>query len=743
MKTNPPPNPLSTIYRVAMLGRGKMTNFSLDQRFSSNETQILSHIYDTLFTQDRRGHISCRLAQSYHYDAITDVLKIQLGNHLFHDHTPIQANDVKHSLIQGFCNSGRMSNNEWEGHQIQLESHQITHTNNKEIFIYLKGTKVEDLLLELTKLPFAIRPQYFKKKGKLVGSGPYRLHRVSADGTEVELNRFAAHPLYDICVEQLLFKGYPTNDQTKRAFLLNEIDEFRHWGLSNEIVPTPKMLLLPSADQYVVLLQLNTESDIFKTLDQRRHFSVSFKKNIQQHSNYPWKINDSLVPEISLRNKSNQHLALNQKKSITIGVAHQRQKNMLLRTFSSEKMLRFGWNISVRVFNNYDELYLATEQNAIDATYLALKYHSQNKFNLPLILKDNHPRNLTKCKDPQLQLYLTQLYNNNQQQHILNKKHLFKQTLEHINEQSYVIPLGSFENTIILNKNNSIFCKVQPNFYTPQLMIQKTQDLIQDLYNQNQDLKKVSQKLEHVTLDSHLEQLLNQFEHDIKSPIGALKALTGQLTGIKLEQRDLLNLTLSRLEEFSNQFQIEMEKLKSNYHEPNHSTRVDKDRFSLVSLIQESIAEKKLEYSFQKTLSIDFSNSLSDDEYIVCNRSLLKDVVSNLINNAVESITHTQGNVSVHIKQLAHQKLAIEISDNGLGIDPLHLPHVCSLGFTTKPGGTGRGLHHASQTIKEWGGDLKIATQKTIGTKVTLIFPRVSIFGPQPEANAHTEIQAN
>ena len=160
---------------------------------------------------------------------------------------------------------------------------------------------------------------------------------------------------------------------------------------------------------------------IFLKLSIKDVILVLVLKNIQQHSNYPWKINDSLVPEISLRNKSKPTSCL-KKNLLPLESPIREKKKYVASYFSSEKCCTLDGTFQFESLTIYDELCLPTEQNAIDATYLALKYHSQNKFNLPLILKRQSPRNLlTKCKDPQLQLYLTQLYNNNQQQHILNK----------------------------------------------------------------------------------------------------------------------------------------------------------------------------------------------------------------------------------------------------------------------------------------------------------------------------------
>src|SRR5205823_5179742 len=56
-------------------------------------------------------------------------------------------------------------------------------------------------------------------------------------------------------------------------------------------------------------------------------------------------------------------------------------------------------------------------------------------------------------------------------------------------------------------------------------------------------------------------------------------------------------------------------------------------------------------------------------------------------------------------------KIRITIADNGVGIEPQNLARIFSLGFTTRKGGHGFGLHSGALTAKELGGALHVHSE--------------------------------
>jgi PAS domain S-box-containing protein len=62
--------------------------------------------------------------------------------------------------------------------------------------------------------------------------------------------------------------------------------------------------------------------------------------------------------------------------------------------------------------------------------------------------------------------------------------------------------------------------------------------------------------------------------------------------------------------------------------------------------------------------------------------------------------------VTVRIGPAGPERVRIEVADNGVGIDPEYLTRIFSLGYTTRKGGHGFGLHSGAIAAKEMGGVL-------------------------------------
>ena len=81
---------------------------------------------------------------------------------------------------------------------------------------------------------------------------------------------------------------------------------------------------------------------------------------------------------------------------------------------------------------------------------------------------------------------------------------------------------------------------------------------------------------------------------------------------------------------------------------------------------------------------------------------------------------------SPHIKISAYnnnENNVIEISDNGIGIDPDKLDKIFIPFFSTKPHGTGIGLSLSKQIMKKHKGEIEINSEPGKKTSFYLLFP--------------------
>jgi len=75
---------------------------------------------------------------------------------------------------------------------------------------------------------------------------------------------------------------------------------------------------------------------------------------------------------------------------------------------------------------------------------------------------------------------------------------------------------------------------------------------------------------------------------------------------------------------------------------------------------------------------------------------------------------------------LDEERVVVEVSDNGLGIDPQVIDRIFEPFFTTKPAGqgTGLGLYIARAIVNDLGGQIEVESALGRGTTVRIILPQ-------------------
>jgi two-component system sensor histidine kinase HydH len=100
-------------------------------------------------------------------------------------------------------------------------------------------------------------------------------------------------------------------------------------------------------------------------------------------------------------------------------------------------------------------------------------------------------------------------------------------------------------------------------------------------------------------------------------------------------------------------------------------------------------------------------------------------VLLNLVLNAIQAMPqrpYESNLIKVTVSQSGDSAL-IEVSDNGVGIDPTLIGRVFQPLFTTKPTGTGLGLAITRQIVDEMNGQITVESQPGVGTKFRVSWP--------------------
>ncbi len=129
--------------------------------------------------------------------------------------------------------------------------------------------------------------------------------------------------------------------------------------------------------------------------------------------------------------------------------------------------------------------------------------------------------------------------------------------------------------------------------------------------------------------------------------------------------------------------------------------------------------------------SLEIEAILDPDVRILCHRSQIERVVTNLIVNAIQALelrADRRGHLAIGVASRGDEAL-LHIEDDGCGIDPEVLDRIFDPFFTTKPvgKGTGLGLPISYHIVKEHGGGIHVSSMSGRGTHVTVVLPRVRV----------------
>ena len=211
-------------------------------------------------------------------------------------------------------------------------------------------------------------------------------------------------------------------------------------------------------------------------------------------------------------------------------------------------------------------------------------------------------------------------------------------------------------------------------------------------------------------------KLATQLAHDIRSPLEVLKGLKDEMISFPDSSKKRIQLSINRIEE------IAFNLLKT--HKQSHGIGSDSKSEELLSILASVVTEKNIEY--RNTSGIEILEHLDSSSYGLFSkiqRSTLKSIISNLINNGIESINGNAGIIEIGLFS-ENDSNVIKVIDNGTAISSEIKPKLFTKGFTTKKTGNGLGLFNAKQDIEAVGGTISFESVVGKGTTFTITLPK-------------------
>jgi len=213
---------------------------------------------------------------------------------------------------------------------------------------------------------------------------------------------------------------------------------------------------------------------------------------------------------------------------------------------------------------------------------------------------------------------------------------------------------------------------------------------------------------------------IHQMAHDIRSPLASLLMIIKGCQDIPEVERVALREAAISIGDIANHL---LSKYEVKEIEPTFSTP---EPVFVSAVLLQILTDKKFQYG-ERPIKFDYDfYKDSEFSFISMDLSTFKRMISNLINNAVDSFERKEGKVILKLAATP-KNTQIMVCDDGKGMSKELVDKIMDgISFTDgKQQGHGLGLEQVRDALEYYQGSLFIDSSLEVGTKIIMEFPRV------------------
>jgi len=290
-----------------------------------------------------------------------------------------------------------------------------------------------------------------------------------------------------------------------------------------------------------------------------------------------------------------------------------------------------------------------------------------------------------------------------------------------MNEEGYKKRIAELENKII-EKNDEEFWANQ-ELESRNLELKAYEELL--LKKKNDLTKEILLRKNAEHLSDAKTQFLSIMSHEIRTPMNGVIGMTNLLldTNLNSEQKTYAEIIESSGQILLNVINdiLDFSKIESG------NLLLENNLFKSIDIIKEPVVLLN-SIAKDKQIEIIYDIDVNMPEYIYGDFTRIKQVVINLLNNAIKFTEF--GKIKVNLKVLNINNDEVEyicsVIDSGIGISKENLSKIfidftqADLSTTRKYGGTGLGLTICKKLIEQMGGEINVKSQLKKGS--TFVF---------------------
>jgi signal transduction histidine kinase len=245
----------------------------------------------------------------------------------------------------------------------------------------------------------------------------------------------------------------------------------------------------------------------------------------------------------------------------------------------------------------------------------------------------------------------------------------------------------------------------------------RTEQAAASLAESNKNLREAQVSLRRTERLAALGQLTAGLAHELRNPLGTIKASAEMLTQPSIKDRPAV---MAEMAEYIGSEVNRMNGLITsflNFARPLQIQPVVADLRAVIDDVvrqQSDLAERR-EVTVRRQLA-------EGDWKFEFDPELMKVALSNLLQNAIQASDADK--VVTLSAERAGTNVVLTVSDQGSGIQPQHLENIFNPFFTTKPEGVGLGLPIVSKIVDEHQGRIEVESDLGRGTRFRITLPQ-------------------
>ncbi|WP_297712319.1 HAMP domain-containing sensor histidine kinase [Clostridium sp.] len=228
--------------------------------------------------------------------------------------------------------------------------------------------------------------------------------------------------------------------------------------------------------------------------------------------------------------------------------------------------------------------------------------------------------------------------------------------------------------------------------------------------------------------DEIKKELLANISHEFKTPVNVIYSAI-QMQDMKRECNDINEIL--KFNSVIKQNCYRLIRLIDNFIDSSKLTeqnyKLNLKCLNIVSVV-ENTTMSILSFAEMKGIEIVFDTE-EEEFFVLADKDLIERSILNILSNSIK-YNKQNGVISVFVG-LREEKVIVEVEDSGIGIPKEKQKYIFNRYERIKASkdgykeGSGLGLNIVQEIVKKFNGEIKLESEEGVGTKITLIIPKV------------------